>query len=158
MAATTSAGLLAHRLDPSGRIEVFIAHMGGPFWSHRDLAAWSIPKGEYEAAQEDPFDVARREFAEEIGIAPPDGEVIDLGVCRQPSGKRIRTFAVAATAPLAFVASNTFELQWPPGSGVIREFPEVDDAQWFDLRTAALKLVPGQVPIVDALRAALGGA
>lgn len=151
MAVRTSAALLAYRHDAAGRIEVFLTHMGGPFWAHRDLAAWSIPKGEYDAGTEDPLAVARREFREEIGVAAPVGGVIDLGECRQPSGKRIRTFAVPTAEPLAFVSSNTFTLEWPRGSGHLREFPETDDAQWFDLPTAAAKLVPGQVPILDAL-------
>ncbi len=155
MRARTSAGLLAHRIDPSGEVWVFLGHMGGPFWARRDVGGWSIPKGEYDPGEEQPFDVARREFAEEIGVPAPRGEVIDLGVAVQPSGKRVRTFAVPADESLGFVASNEFELEWPRGSGVVRRFPEIDRAQWFPLAQARTKVVSGQVPILDALRARL---
>lgn len=153
MAAKTSAGLLPYRRQP--QLEVFLVHMGGPFWAHRHNGSWSIPKGEYDAATEDPLAVARREFTEETGLPVPAGDVADLGEFRQPSGKRIRTFAVATGEPLVFVGSNTFALEWPRGSGVLREFPEVDNAAWFDLPTAGVKLVPGQVPILTALAAHL---
>lgn len=155
MTVTTSAGLLAYRRCEAGRLDVFLVHMGGPIWSHRGDGAWSVPKGEYDAAGEDPIAVAGREFTEETGLAVPSGPWLDLGECRQPSGKRIRTFAVETGEPLAFVSSNTFTMEWPRGSGVLGEFPEVDDARWFDLPTAAVKLVPGQVPILEALTARL---
>lgn len=145
-----SAGLLAHGRDESGASLVFLAHMGGPYWAHRDAGAWSIPKGEYDEAAEDPRDAARREFAEEIGVPAPDGELLDLGTHVQPGGKRVRAYAVTAPLSLAFVASNLFELEWPPGSGRIRAFPEVDRAAWFDLGTARRKVLSGQIPILDA--------
>ena len=124
---------------------------GGPFWESKDDGGWSIQKGEYDAASEVPMEAARREFAEEIGVPAPDGDLIDLGVHAQPSGKRIRCFAVAAQDSLRFVASNEFALEWPLGSGIVRSFPEIDRAEWFALADAARKLVPGQVPILRAL-------
>lgn len=151
MTVKSSAALLAFRVAPDQELCVFIGHMGGPFWANRDDGGWSIPKGEYDSQTEEPMDVARREFSEEIGVPPPTGKVIDLGVCVQPSGKRIQTFAVQASDKLRFVGSNEFELEWPPRSGIIRKFPEIDRAQWFTLTQARRKVVPGQVPILDAL-------
>jgi predicted NUDIX family NTP pyrophosphohydrolase len=152
----TSAALLAYRIDSAGVLRVFLGHMGGPFWAGRDEGGWSIPKGECEIGDEVPMDVARREFAEEIGVPPPAGDLIDLGVFVQPSGKQITAFAVPAEASLAFVASNEFGLEWPRGSGVIRSFPEIDRAGWFTLVEARRKVVGGQLPILDALARALG--
>ena len=151
----TSAALLAYRLS-DGCVEVFLGHMGGPFWVRKDDGAWSIPKGVAEPGETDLLAVARREFAEEIGAAAPVGDVLELGTYVQRGGKRVAAFAVRADGPLAFVASNTFELAWPPGSGRLRTFPEIDRAQWFDLAAARPKVVAGQVPILDALAAALG--
>lgn len=157
MTVRTSAALLAYRLDPAGALWVFLGHMGGPFWAARDAGGWSIPKGEYAVGEEAPADVARWEFAEEVGVPPPDGVLRELGVFVQPSGKRITAFAVAAEASLRFVGSNEFELEWPRGSGIIRSFPEIDRAEWFTLAEARSKVVGGQVPILDALAAVLGG-
>ena len=151
----TSAALLAFNLADSGEVRVFLGHMGGPFWESKDLGGWSIPKGEYDAAAEDPREAARREFAEEIGVPAPDGDLIDLGVHVQPSGKQIRCFAVAAPESVCFVASNEFALEWPRGSGMVQSFPEIDRAEWFALVEATHKLVPGQVPILGALAEAL---
>lgn len=147
----TSAGILAHTKSPAGEPMVFLAHLGGPFWAHRDAGAWGIPKGEFEEGREDPLGAARREFAEEIGMSVPDGEVTDLGTHVQPGGKRVRTFAleVASADALGFVSSNLFDLEWPRGSGIIQQFPETDAAAWFDLTTARAKLLAGQVPILD---------
>lgn len=155
MPARTSAALLAFRHADSGEVRVFLGHMGGPFWESKDDGGWSIPKGEYDAAAEDPMQAARREFAEEIGVPAPDGDLIDLGVHVQPSGKRIRCFAVDAQEALRFVASNEFAMEWPPRSGIVRSFPEIDRAEWFALAEATHKLVSGQVPILGALAAAL---
>ena len=154
--AGTSAALLLHRQGVAG-LEVFLGHMGGPFWSHRDDGAWSIPKGLYDPAVEDPLAAARREFAEEIGVAAPDGEAVDLGEFVQPSGKRVRTFAQQVHEPVEFVASNHFELEWPRGSGVLASFPEIDRAAWFPIEAARTKVVGGQVPILDALEGTLSG-
>jgi predicted NUDIX family NTP pyrophosphohydrolase len=145
-----SAALLLYRRDDRGELEVLVAHMGGPFWARKQARAWSIPKGEYE--DEEPLAAARREFAEEIGEPPPDGEVTELGECRQSTGKIITTFAVEGDFDLSRFHSNTFELEWPKGSGVMREFPEVDRVEWMDTDRAAAMLVKGQVPILDALR------
>jgi predicted NUDIX family NTP pyrophosphohydrolase len=151
-----SAALLLYRRSADGgheqgELQVLVAHMGGPFWANKQARAWSIPKGEYEE-QEDPLAAARREFTEEMGEPPPGGEVLELGECRQPSGKVITTFAVEGDFDLSRFHSNTFELEWPKGSGVMREFPEVDSADWMSLDRAADMLVKGQVPILDALR------
>lgn len=134
---------------------VFIGHMGGPLWARRDEGGWSIPKGEFDPAAEDPLQAARREFAEEIGCPAPDGVEIDLGTFRQPSGKQIRCFAVEAPVTLRFVASNEFQIQWPRGSGQMRSFPEIDRAAWFPVAEAARKVVPGQVSILHSLQARL---
>ena len=130
---------------------VFLGHMGGPFWARRDAGGWSIPKGEYDPQTEDALAAALREFAEEIGAPAPVGEPIDLGVHAQPSGKRVQAYAVPADPELRFVASNTFEMEWPRGSGQVQAFPEIDRAQWFALVAARHKVVNGQVPILDTL-------
>ena len=144
-----SAGLLLYRLR-DGRLEVFIAHMGGPFWASKDDGAWSIVKGEYEE-HEDPFTAARREFLEETGSHPPSGRTLELGEFRQPSGKRIVVWAIESDFDGASVRSNTFTIEWPRGSGQQREFPEIDRAGWFDTQTARQKLVKGQLPFIEAL-------
>jgi predicted NUDIX family NTP pyrophosphohydrolase len=149
-ANNTSAGLLLFQRSPPPGIEVMLVHMGGPFWARKDAGAWSIPKGEY-APGEDPLAAARREFAEEIGRPAPPGTPIDLGELRQSSGKRIRVWAIEADLDVTNIESNEFELEWPPRSGRTRRFPEVDRAAWFDLETARMKLVKGQVPFLDLL-------
>jgi predicted NUDIX family NTP pyrophosphohydrolase len=131
--------------------------MGGPFWRHRDAGAWSIPKGEHEHA-EDSLAAARREFEEETGISAPPGEPIDLGVARQAGGKLIHAWATEADVDVTEIVSNTFELEWPKGSGAVREFAEVDRAQWFDLEGARERIIQGQVPLLDALRERVGRA
>jgi predicted NUDIX family NTP pyrophosphohydrolase len=144
-----SAGLLLYRLR-DGRLEVFIAHMGGPFWERKDERAWSIVKGEYEEG-EDPLAAAHREFQEETGSAAPAGPTIELGEIRQSARKRITAWAIEADFDASTVRSNTFTLEWPKGSGEQREFPEIDRAEWFDTATARRKLVKGQIPLIDAL-------
>ncbi|MDT3440053.1 MULTISPECIES: NUDIX domain-containing protein [unclassified Pseudofrankia] len=144
-----SAGLLLYR-NAADRLEVLIAHMGGPFWARKDEGAWSIPKGEYEP-DEDPRTAAAREFAEELGSAPPDGPWIGLGDVRQSGGKVVTAFALRGDFDPATAVSNTFELEWPRGSGRIQAFPEVDRVAWFDLPTAGVKLVRGQLPFLDRL-------
>jgi predicted NUDIX family NTP pyrophosphohydrolase len=148
-----SAGLLLHR-ERDGILEVLIGHPGGPFWARKDEGAWSVPKGEYTEG-EDPWTVAQREFTEELGKTPPAGERIDLGPLRQPSGKVVTVFAVRGDLDLDGTFSNTFELEWPKGSGRIAEFPEIDRVGWFDIATARSKLLKGQRPLLDALEAAL---
>ena len=147
--AAKSAGLLLYRLR-DGRLEVFIAHMGGPFWARKDEGAWSIVKGEYEE-NEDPLAAARREFLEETGSDPPRGRTLELGEIRQSSGKRVVAWAIEGDFDPARVHSNTFTLEWPRGSGRLREFPEIDRAEWFDTGTARRKLVKGQVPLIEVL-------
>jgi predicted NUDIX family NTP pyrophosphohydrolase len=144
-----SAGLLPFRLRDAA-LELLIAHMGGPFWARRDEGAWSIIKGEYDE-REDPYAAALREFQEETGAPPPSGPALALGELRQRGGKRIVAWAVEGEFDVSRLASNTFELEWPRGSGRVRHFPEIDRAAWFDCDTARRKLVPGQVPFVDAL-------
>lgn len=151
-----SAALLAYRIERPAGLQVFLGHMGGPFWESRDDGGWSIPKGEFDPDSETPIDAARREFAEEIGAPAPGGTNIDLGVHVQSSGKRIYAFAVIATTTLAFVRSNTFDLEWPNGSGRVEKFPELDRADWFDQDIARRKLVAGQVSILDTLVSQIG--
>lgn len=153
MASAHSAGLIVYRTRDDGP-EVLLVHPGGPFWATKDEHAWSIPKGEYDPA-EDPLSAARREFEEELGRAAPPGVPIDLGDLRQPGGKVVRAWAVEGDFDADHVASNTFEMEWPPRSGETRRFPEVDRAAWFDPTTARSKLHKGQVPFVDRLLAAL---
>jgi predicted NUDIX family NTP pyrophosphohydrolase len=150
-----SAGLLLYRFSGEG-VEVLIGHPGGPFWARKDEGAWSIPKGEYVEG-EDPWTAARREFEEELGKAPPDGPRIDFAPLKQPSGKIITAFAVLGDLDLDGTFSNTFELEWPKGSGNIREYPEIDRVAWFPVAQAQSKLLKGQRPLLDRLMDALEG-
>lgn len=150
-----SAGILLYRRSPEGHLEVWIAHMGGPFWAGKDARAWSIPKGIY-LDSEDPMVAALREFAEEMGTSAPEADYLGLGDFRQPSGKVITAFAAESDFRPEQITSNTFPLEWPKGSGVVREYPEIDDARWFNESDARTKLVKGQVQILDALAEYLG--
>ena len=149
-----SAGILLFRRDP---LEVLLVHPGGPFWAKKDLGAWSIPKGEY-AEGEDPWSAARREFEEELGKPPPDGPRIDFPPLRQPSGKIITAYAVRGDLDLDGAVSNTFTLEWPKGSGNVREYPEIDRVDWFSVDAARSKLLKGQRPLLDKLMNAVEGA
>ena len=154
-----SAGILLYRRsgqDPAG-LDVWIAHMGGPFWARKDERGWSLPKGVYED-DEDPLAAARREFAEEMGSPAPEADYAALGEFKQPSGKVITAFAAEAEFAPEEIVSNTFPLEWPKGSGHVREYPEVDRAEWVPEPVARVKLVKGQVPILDALLASLAQA
>jgi predicted NUDIX family NTP pyrophosphohydrolase len=144
-----SGGLLLYRAR-DGVVEVLIAHPGGPFWARKDDGAWSIPKGEYTDG-DDPWAAAQREFAEEIGLPVPDGPRIDFGAVKQPSGKVVTAFAVQADLDITDARSNTFELEWPRGSGTLREFPEVDRVDWFPVAQARQKLLKGQRVFLDRL-------
>lgn len=151
----TSAGILLYRPEPAGAVEVWIAHMGGPFWSRKDEAAWSIPKGEH-GPDEDPLAVACREFEEEIGVPAPDLDYTLLGEYKQPSRKLITVYSAEYHGDLAFVASNTFEMEWPPRSGRIAVFPEIDRVEWFGMDEARTRLKAAQVPFLERLETALG--
>lgn len=144
-----SAGLLLYRIR-DGVVEVLIGHPGGPFWARKDEGAWSIPKGEY-TDDEDPWDAALREFGEEIGLQPPDGPRIDMAPLRQPGGKVVTAFAVLGDLDVTDSASNTFELEWPTGSGMFRQYPEIDRVGWFSVARARSKILKGQRPLLDAL-------
>jgi predicted NUDIX family NTP pyrophosphohydrolase len=146
----TSAGLLLYRIATGGAVEVLIAHPGGPFWARKDHAAWSVPKGEYLPG-EDPVDAAYREFGEEVGLDPPAGQAAFLGERRQSGGKRVSVWALEGDLDITHSSSNTFELEWPRGSGTIREFPEVDRVEWVSVDDARRKLVKGQVAFLDEL-------
>jgi predicted NUDIX family NTP pyrophosphohydrolase len=152
-----SAGLLLYRIE-DGVVDVLLGHPGGPFWARKDDGAWSIPKGEY-ADDEDPWDAARREFREEIGLQPPDGPRIDMAPVKQAGGKVVTAFAVLGDLDVADSVSNTFDLEWPKGSGKVRQFPEIDRVGWFSVAEARSKLLKGQLPLLDALMtdAALAG-
>lgn len=147
----TSAGVLLYRLVAEAP-EVLIAHMGGPYWSGRDDAAWSIPKGEYDPQVETAADAALREFAEELGVPAPAGPYAELGTFAYSSGKRVTIFvADAADATLDEFEFGRFELEWPPRSGRMQSFPEVDRAEWTTMDAARGRLVKGQRPALDAL-------
>ena len=150
-----SAGLLLYRVV-DGELEVLIGHPGGPFWARKDDGAWSIPKGEY-TEDDDPWAVAQREFSEELGKRAPEGPRIDLEPVKQPSGKVITAFAVRGDLDLEGTFSNTFELEWPKGSGKVREFPEMDRVGWFPVAQARSKLLKGQRPLLDRLVSVLEG-
>ena len=148
---TTSAGLVLFReRGEDGGLEVLLGHMGGPFWARKDEGAWSIPKGELDSGEE-PLAGALREFAEELGHAPPEGPVVELGEIRQKAGKRVIAFAVEGDFDPQEIAPGTFEMQWPPRSGRMQSFPEVDRVAWFDLVTAAAKIVRGQAELLERL-------
>lgn len=125
-------------------------------WSRKDEGAWTIPKGELFEG-EDPLAAARREFSEELGHHAPRGPVIDLGEVRQRGGKRVIAFAVEAGFDPATLVPGTFEMQWPPRSGRLQSFPELDRVAWFDVHTAATKLVKGQIPLLQRLASPRGG-
>jgi predicted NUDIX family NTP pyrophosphohydrolase len=148
---STSAGILLYRRGEPG-LEVLLVHPGGPFWSRRDLGAWSIPKGELDAG-EDPFAAALREFAEELGTAAPDGDPVDLGEVTLKSGKLVLAYALPGDLDAAAIVSNTLMIEWPPRSGARIEIPEVDRAQWFSLPDARERLNSAQVAFVDRLAA-----
>ena len=141
--------LYRHRGDA---LEVLIGHPGGPFWARKDDGAWSIPKGEY-ASGEDPWEAARREFAEEVGCPAPDGARRELGTVKQSSGKMLTVFAVAADLDVSAFTSNTFTLEWPKGSGRLQQFPELDRVAWLPIAEAAVKLLKGHRIFLELLAA-----
>lgn len=147
-----SAGLLMYR--KRGRLEVLLAHPGGPFWARKDAGSWSIPKGEY-GDDEDPLTAAKREFREELGYEPA-GEFIPLRSLKQPSGKLIAAWAFEGDWDPALLRSATFRIEWPKGSGAIREFSEVDRASWFEMSEARRRIIAGQLGFIDELEARIG--
>lgn len=151
-----SAGLMLWKRD-AGALRVLLVHPGGPFWAKRDLGAWTIPKGEF-SADETPFAVARREFAEELGVpldAVSAGDILPLGSVRQAGGKTVTGFAAQGDLDVEAIVSNTFEMEWPPRSGRRRTFPEVDRAAWFTLPEARERINPAQAAFLDALEVAV---
>ncbi|MGW6460061.1 NUDIX domain-containing protein [Streptomyces sp. NPDC055078] len=149
MVTKRSAGLLLFR-GRGESVEILIGHMGGPFWEGRDEQSWSVPKGEY-TQQEAPMAAARREFEEELGLAPPVGEWRPLGEARQPGGKIVTVWAMEADLDTALVVPGTFTMEWPPRSGRMAEFPEIDRAEWTPLARAYRRLVAGQRVFLDRL-------
>jgi predicted NUDIX family NTP pyrophosphohydrolase len=143
-----SAGILLYK-RPGGELLVLLAHPGGPFWRKRDYGAWTIPKGEFDAG-EAPEDAARREFREELGVDAV-GTLQPLGEIIQKGGKRVIAFALEGDFDAAALRSNTFEIEWPPRSGRIQAFPEVDRVEWMALPVAREKLLPSQVELLDRL-------
>ena len=144
-----SAGIVLYRPAPSG-LHVLLGHMGGPYWARKDIGAWTIPKGEYPA-DEDALSAARREFEEETGHPIPANELIDLGEVRQSGGKIVRTWAVEGDLDTTTAVSNTFELEWPPRSGRVQTFPELDRLEWFDIDLAHTKIITAQRTFLDRL-------
>jgi predicted NUDIX family NTP pyrophosphohydrolase len=150
--AARSAGLLQYRISDDGVLEVLLVHPGGPFWARKDDGSWSLPKGEY-GADEDPRAAAAREFEEETGLRAAASGGIALGEVRQPGGKQVVAWAVEGDLDVSGASSNTFELEWPHGSGRVQTFPEVDRVEWMSVRRARTKLLKGQLPFLDRLLA-----
>jgi predicted NUDIX family NTP pyrophosphohydrolase len=153
MSSKRSAGILLYRRRDE-QVEVLLVHPGGPFWTKKDADAWFVPKGELEG-EEEPLAAARREFREELGSEPPSGEPLALGSVKNKSGKLIYAWALAGELDTEAVQSNTFQLEWPPKSGELRTFPEVDRASFFSLEVAARKLHSAELPFLERLRALL---
>ena len=154
MAARRSAGVLLVRPANGGGPEFLLVHPGGPFWAKKDAGAWSIPKGEY-LDDDDPEECARREFREELGVDCPVQELIALGEVVQGGGKHVLAWCGVGDIDTAAIESNTFEMEWPPRSGRMQRFPEVDRAGYFDLATAEEKIIPGQRPLLERALAAV---
>ncbi|CAM5591677.1 NUDIX domain-containing protein [Streptomyces fumanus] len=144
-----SAGLLLYRRTDAG-LEVLLGHMGGPFHARREQGAWTVPKGEYEE-DEPAWEAARREFREELGLAPPEGAAVPLGEVRQSGGKLVTVWAVEADLDPAAVVPGTFRMEWPPRSGRVQEFPELDRVAWLSLDAAREVIVTAQTAFLDRL-------
>jgi len=138
-----------------GVLEVLLAHPGGPFWAKRDLGAWTIPKGEFQAASEDPLEAAKREFSEETGFATGT-RWVSLGEARQRSGKLVTAWAFEGDCDPAALVSNTFEMEWPPRSGLMQPFAEIDRAAWFSVDAARVHILEAQIVFIERLQALLG--
>ncbi|MET9293303.1 NUDIX domain-containing protein [Streptomyces sp. NPDC003077] len=167
MAGRRSAGLLLFRTGDVGvdagagsgtdgvGVEVLLAHMGGPLWARRDVGAWSVPKGEY-VPPEEACEAARREFEEELGLPPPEGPYIELGEIRQSGGKVVTAWAVESDLDPDRISPDTFQMEWPRGSGVVRAFPEIDRVAWWSLEAAGERIVAGQRVFLERLADRLG--
>lgn len=153
--AKLSAGILLYR-HRDRELEVFLVHPGGPFWKNKDAGAWSLPKGEYEPG-EDSLAAAKREFREETGFAAPEGEYFALGEAKQAGGKLVTAWGVEGDCRAEEIRSNTFALEWPPRSGRMQQFPEVDRAEWFSLANAKIKILSGQGEFLSRLAEHLVG-
>ena len=153
MPGKVSAGLLAYRVR-RGELEVFLVHPGGPYWKNKDEGAWTIPKGELNP-DESPLAAAKREFLEETSVVVT-GDFRELAPVRQAGGKLVHAWAIEAEIDPAELVSNTFAMEWPPRSGRMQSFPEIDRGGWFDQETAARKIIPGQQPLLVELAALLG--
>ena len=148
-ATKRSAGLLLFRHTDDG-LEVLLGHMGGPLWAKKDAGAWTVPKGEYDP-DEPAWEAARREFQEELGLAPPDGKAVPLGEVAQKNGKVVTAWAVEADPDLSGFSPGTFTLQWPPRSGRTQEFPELDRVEWLGLDRARELIITAQTAFLDRL-------
>ncbi|WP_399882357.1 NUDIX domain-containing protein [Streptomyces sp. BBFR51] len=145
-----SAGLLLHRGGPGPELQVLLGHMGGPFYTRRDAGAWTVPKGEYEP-EEPAWEAALREFEEELGLPPPTGGAVPLGEVRQAGGKVVTVWAVEADLDPATVVPGTFRMEWPPKSGRMQDFPELDRVAWFAVDRAREVIVKAQTAFLDRL-------
>lgn len=151
-----SAGILAYRYHQQ-HMQVLLVHPGGPFYAKKDAGVWSIPKGEYDEATEDAFTVAKREFEEETGNAVTAVQTIVLPAVKLKSGKIITAWAVESDFEQCYISSNNFEMEWPPKSGKLQSFPEVDRAEWFTVKEAREKIHPAQLPLLEALEKKIKG-
>jgi predicted NUDIX family NTP pyrophosphohydrolase len=151
--SSRSAGILLWRRS-HGALEVLVGHPGGPFFAGKDAGSWTVLKGEIEPGEK-PFAVARREFAEETGHPAPEGQAVELGEIRQKGGKVVLAWALQGDLDPADAVSNTFEMEWPPRSGRLQAFPEIDQVAWFDMATAREKLIAAQVAFLDRLEEAV---
>ena len=147
-----SAGILVYRRR-AGQLEVFLVHPGGPFWARKDAGAWGIPKGGFDDT-EDPLAAARRELAEETGLAI-DGNFVALQPIRQKGGKIVYAWVIEGDCDAAAITSNMFEMEWPPRSGKKQQFPEVDRAEWFPMAEARKRILESQLPLLDQLEAVI---
>jgi predicted NUDIX family NTP pyrophosphohydrolase len=155
--AGRSAGLLLYRHAGDGTVEVLLGHMGGPLWARKDAGAWTLPKGEYDPATEEPHAAAVREFAEELGTPPPDGPDLPLGSIRQRAGKTVTAWARRGDLDVTTVVPGTFEMEWPPRSGRRATFPELDRVAWLTLPDARRLVVAAQAELLDRLERSLSG-
>jgi predicted NUDIX family NTP pyrophosphohydrolase len=149
-----SAGILLYRRS-GAQLQVLLGHPGGPYWARKDEGAWMVPKGALEPG-EAPLEAALREFAEEVGPVPP-GTPIKLKTVRQNGGKLVEVFALEGDFEPAALVSNQFELEWPPRSGRMRSFPELDEVEWMGMEEARRRILASQLPVIDALDALLAG-